>query len=332
MNFNKKIFTGLLLIICFSFVADIANAGFGISPPSVSNKNLLPGSSYEQIIYIVRSEPVETLSAEVQINAGSATSWIVIGNGNKFEIPKGIQQFPMKVRVTVPADAKLGEYKGTIDLLTTSVSTTTQTVPVKVNLGAEIGIDLKVTNNELVDYNIQGLSIKDTEKGLPITLLVKIQNKGNRLAGPTKVKVAFYNIYHDIKLWEGEKDISEKADSFSIRDISVELPNDLDLGQYWADVEFFDEEKSVNINKIVFTIIEPLITESSKVVKENSGVICFVAGNYMVIFGIVGLILIIALVVWIVIRMLKKRQEKKQILIQTPAPKPQNQDFKKPSV
>jgi hypothetical protein len=310
MKFVKRIFIGLAIIICFSFGANIVNAGFGISPPTVLNQNLLPGSSYEQIIYIVRSTPDEALSAEAKINAGNATSWITIENGNKFEIPKGIQQFPMKVWVNVPSDAQLGDYKGTIELLTFSVSTTKQNVPVKVNLGAEIGVDLKVTNNELVDYNIQGLSIKDTEKNSPIILVVKIQNRGNGPAGPTKVDVVFYDIYHNTKLWEGSKDISEKAGSFSVRDVSVKLPNNLDLGQYWTDVEFFDGEKSVNKNKIVFTIIE---SQKEPGAKTDNGIMSPITKKYFLMGGIaVFVILLFLLLVWFVMRLFKNMRKNKK--------------------
>ena len=103
MNFRRKIFVGLLTLVFFGAGAGIARAGFGISPPAVTNESLLPGSSDEQIIYIVRSEPNEALLATVKIDAVDINSWITVENGNSFEIPKGIQQFPMQVRVDVPA-------------------------------------------------------------------------------------------------------------------------------------------------------------------------------------------------------------------------------------
>lgn len=287
--------------------ANYAIAGFGVSPPTVLNKNLLPGSSDEQIIYIVQSEPKETLSAQVKISAGEATSWVGIENGNSFEIPKGIQQFPMKVKISVPSDAKLGQYKGTIELLTSSTGSSKQSAPVKVNLGAQIEIDLEVTNSALVDYNIQGFSIKDAGKGEPIILGIKIQNRGNAPAGPTKATVAFYDIYHSEKLWEGQKEILEKVESFSIKDINVELPNNLDLGQYWADVEVFDGEESIIKTKIVFTVVEPLKSGRQAVKLSFSPL------KYLFIINIVGALIAAGLAVWIFIKILKKSGIKIQV-------------------
>lgn len=299
MNSVSKIFIGLSVIIFLGIGANVAYAGFGISPPSVTNKSLLPGSSYEQTVYIVRSNPDETLLVKTMVDAGNINSWITIQNGNEFEIPSGIQQFPMKVLVNVPFDAQVGEYKGAINLLTSSKTATEQSAPVKVNFGADVSINLQVGNSELIDYNIQGLNIKDTERNSPIILIVKVQNKGNTSVGPTKVNVEFYDIYHSKKIWEGQKDISEKVSPFSVRDISIELPSNLELGQYWADVEFFDGEESINKNKIVFTIIEP---------KTATKFLDFVSKNRSVVTGI-GLLLAVVLLVglgWKLLRRTKK--------------------------
>lgn len=306
MNFQKIILFGLT-VACFLYFPGLTLAGFGISPPTVLNKSLLPGSSYEQIIYIVQSEPKETLSAQVKISAGEATSWISIENGNIFEVPKGIQQFPMKVLIRVPSDAEIGEYKGTIELLTSPQSGLKQSDPVKVNLGAEIGVDLEVTNNQLVDYNIQGFSIKDVSKGSPIIMAIKVQNRGNGTAGPTKIKIAFYDIFHSEKLWEGEAGIQKKAEPFSVRDINVEFPNDLEIGQYWADFEIFDGEKSVSKSKTVFTIVAPFKNQNL-----GNGISFNLAPfkSYFIWAGaLIGILAIAGLLMFLVVKAVRGRKK-----------------------
>ena len=80
---NKKIKVIIFLsvvFVFFTFQNSVAQAGFGVSPASVTNKNLVPGSFYEQDIFLVQSKPNEDLNAVVVIDAGVANSWIKIKN------------------------------------------------------------------------------------------------------------------------------------------------------------------------------------------------------------------------------------------------------------
>jgi len=296
MIFIKKFLLGILLIGCLAFTTDVALAGFGVSPPVLLNENLLPGSSYEQIIYLVRSEPKESLSAKVVITADNFSNWITIVNGNEFEIPEGIQQFPMKIKVNVPSDALLGFYEGKIRIDTKSLSKEPQKDPIKVAYGGNVSIKLRVTSDKVSDYSIQSMYIEDAPQNLPLNLSVKVWNKGNILNGPNKAKIIIYDIYHKDKLWEGEEIIAGKVGSFSMGDVFVKFPNTLEMGQYWAEINLFDEKGLAHQDELVFNVIEPVP------VKNN---------NFLIIGSIIGLVIIV-LVIFIV-SMIIKRNKKNNI-------------------
>jgi len=259
MNILKRVFSILLIVVCFSSVANVAmGATIGVSPATFANDSLLPGMTYEQIIYVSRPDPFETMPAKVEIIAGDIKSWISIVNGNEFDLPKGIQQFPMKVKVSVPENANLGDYGGKISLTTVSPASYEANAPLRSQVGSVIDIKLKVIDKNVFSYKIQHIYIEDTPANLPIKLLVKVQNRGNVPAAPTKAKISFHDMYRTQKLWEGENDILGRVKPFSLQDVAVGFPNKLQEGQYWADVVLFDGDKLSHEESIVFTIVAPL--------------------------------------------------------------------------
>lgn len=297
----KKIII-LAAILIFVFSAGSAHAGFGISPPTVANKNLVPGSFFQQTVYLVQSNPDEALNVAVKIDAGEINSWIKIENGNNFQIPKGNQQFPMKVSVSVPSDAQLKNYTGRITLSTSPAGG--QKDGVSVVLGAEVKIKLDVGSIQISDFSIQNFRIPNAIKGLPIKFEIKVKNDGNVDNGPTKVALAFFDQYHDKKYGEYEKEITQKIKSFQTGDLSVEFPNDLEAGSYWADVKIYSGDKIAVDSKIVFNVLEG---EAPGGKKSNFS---FPMLNFSAlppwVYMIIGFALIIIILIAIIILLLRK--------------------------
>jgi len=304
MTPKTKVLLLLSAILVFSvFQNNIAKAGFGISPPSVVNKNLVPGSFYQQDIFLVQNNPTETLHATAKIDAGNINSWIRIENGNTFDIPKGTQQFPMKVSVSVPSDANLGHYDGTITLNTIPASASKDGV--QVTLGAEIKISIDVTSIQVSDFSIQNFQIPDVAKASPIKLIIKIKNDGNIDNGPTKASLTFFDQYHSKQLGQQEENITEKAKSFQTKDISVDFTNNFDVGQYWADVKIYNGEDVVVNSKIIFSVLAQTVLAD-----QQEG---FVFPNFAQIpvwvFIAVAVAVIIIFVIIIVILVLRRNKK-----------------------
>lgn len=282
----KKLVLSLLVLLAFFSLQNIAFAGFGVSPASVVNRDLVPGSFYQQDIFLVQGTPDSDLNVTVTIDAPSISNWIKIENGNSFVIPKGTEQFPMNVSVSVPRDAKLGQYNGTITIKTSPAGK--QADGVSAALGANIEVDLKVSSIKVSDFSIQNLVVSDLAKGGLVNLAIRVKNDGNVENGPTKADLTIFDQYHTKQLGQQEKMISEKINPFMTKDIVLEFPFDLDVGTYWADVNVYSgDKKIIDNNKIVFVVSSgsPVTAEASKTM--SSGYSIYILLGLVLVFVIV---------------------------------------------
>ena len=265
-------------------------AGFGISPPFINNDRLTPGSHLEKTIYLVRGTPTTELMAEVTIDAPGIEGWITIEKGLRFPLPKGVQQFPMKVIIDVPSDAAYGSYQGYIRV---------RVIPsgggegqVTTLLGARIDISLAVTEKGFSDFKVRGISIPNVEKESPLVVLINLENTGNTKIRPSKVHLDIYDLNH-IKILESG-DITETgwAGAFETKQVEGELPIELDLGEYWADVTVYKEGESLGISKIYFKVV-PEIEKPGVLAGEEAKSFLFL---YLPYIGI-GIVLLIILLI-----------------------------------
>ena len=262
-----------ILILSFFVWTNQVLAGFGISPPYVKSNQIVPGSHYEQKIYLLRSSSEEDLMAEVTVNAPEIKDWISIDKGLKFKLPKGESQVPMIVSVDAPKGADLGNYKGYINIRIMPVDTK-QGGGVAIALGARIDVDLTLTNVTYADFIVRLVSISDLEMlgkpwnwkywaGLYNRLFYKIQvtmnveNIGNVETTPSKVHFDVYDITEKEKLESTDVTSLNKVKAFSTDQVIAKFPTKLGKGQYWGRIRVYKDNDIVNSYKIAFTIAEP---------------------------------------------------------------------------
>jgi hypothetical protein len=316
MNFKIKtiIFLATTLAIFFAAGNQIVYAGFGVSPSSIINKTLVPGSFFTEDVVLVQSHPDFSLNVTATVDAGEMNSWIKIENGKTFVIPKGIQQFPMKVSVSIPSNVELKEYKGTIHIKTAAADK--QAAGVSVALGANVAIDLGVTEIKVSDFSIQNFQIPDVVVGTPIKFLIKVKNDGNIDNGPTKAILTFFDQYHSKQLGQQEEVITEKVKSFQTSTVSVDFPNNFDLGSYWADVKIYSDDKVAADSKIFFNVVNQAAAK-----KEQAKGFVFSLPNFSAIplwaYLLAAAVLVIVLLVIIIILILRSKEDNsKKIKVQ----------------
>lgn len=244
-----------LLLILFAFIFLVftkpAEAGFGISPPYVSNDNLARGSVYEKKITLVRGNPDEDLKAELTVNVPGANDWITINRGLEFILPKGEKQVPIIVRVQVPKDAPLGDYKGNIRIKTSSLEAL-QKGTVSIALGAQIDVDLKVTNAKIFDFIVRGFRFLSSEEGFvkwifhfptKITAEIQLENLGNINCKPTKISLEVYdeNKTHLIKELNAQKMTTVKP--FETDSLKAIFLSDLKAGTYYIHYKIYKNQE-----------------------------------------------------------------------------------------
>ena len=245
-----------LVVVLILLIAGSCQAGLGISPSQWIEKHALRGSRIEKIFTLSRAEPKEDLYFKAEIE-GEIKDWIKIDKGLEFTMPKGEQQFPIKVIIDVPQDAEYRGYQGGVRLKSESKAEATEGIGVV--LSALIQIDLTVSEEEFLDYEILQIAIPKQEEGKPLKVVLKIWNRGNVEAKPTKLTADFWDKYKSEQLESTEiTDFSEiKAVApFSEGEITLSLPIQFEPEQYWANVKVYHDEEILKSEDIFFEIVE----------------------------------------------------------------------------
>jgi hypothetical protein len=269
-----KVLGLLFLLIClvsgqFLFI-NSAQAGFGIAPPYVRPKKpLVPGSHYEQKITLLRSNADEILQAQLKVDAPEIKDWISFDKGEIFDLPEGKVQIPMVVKVDVPKNAELGEYKGHINIRIVPKNKPTG-AGVAIALGARIDIDLKVADESFFDFVVRTVNIpKIEELSRPwnwpifswffyrIKVVMKIENTGNVKAAPTKVRLDIYSINEKQVLESHEDQSIKKIEPFQTGSVTASFPTKLKAGQYWARVKVYKDKEIIHSSKLTLEILPP---------------------------------------------------------------------------
>jgi len=256
---------GIISFCMLLFFADTVLAGFGISPPYVTNHNLSRGSNFEKDIWLTRGNPVEDLRAEIEIDVPGANDWISVDKGNSFILPKGEQKISITVSVSVPKNAEYKSYPGFIRITTYPVNSAEGGGQVAIILGARIDVSLDVKDIEIFDFEIKRIiGPHDLEEGHnvlwwfspgKIKFDMEIENTGNVKVSPTKV---LFEIYDGEKKSLIETITAKKigkVDPFQTKNITAELSTKLAAGSYWAIFKIFKGDEIVEEGETHLSIL-----------------------------------------------------------------------------
>ena len=247
-----------LIAIFFSISANIATiqAAFGTSPPWVKNDKLLPGSTLEETVYLSRSDAQGAVKIDAKITGDEEIkAWTTIENRDSLIMPSGQNLLPMKVTVTVPEDAKLGDYKGGIFVIMGPADDeeTLGGGQIAIALGGNISVELTVIDNEINDYRIKSANVAPQEPDEPFAVNVAVSNTGN-----TPVSEV-----------EGEIDIYEAGGTEAVKTLAFQPLNeplefnetrDMEMvfddyrpaaGDYNVDVKAFKDGEIIYENRVV---------------------------------------------------------------------------------
>lgn len=246
--------------------AGVVFAGFGITPPYVSNDRLTRGTIFKQTINLVRSDPNEDLKTTITVNLPGAQDWISVDKGMEFILPAGQNQVPIEITVRTPANAEYKAYKGVIRIRTEPAGVPPPGGGVSIALGAQIDVDLKVVD-KISDFNVRRIRITDLEEGRTkwglyfpgkIRFLMTIENTGNTNFGPTKVHFDLYDASMDNLLESVDNtNALERIAPFATKEIVAELPTHLGRGLYKAKYTIYKEEDIAQQGQISVSISPP---------------------------------------------------------------------------
>ena len=241
----SRLFFVLLVSCLLSLVALPVHAGFGISPPSIKETRLVPGSRITRTVYLIQGNPEKAVAMDVAVESKDIKDWISFDPTGSFTIPAGVQQFPLKVTVTVPKDAELGIYKAFIRP-STNPENAKAAGGVAISLGGRIDVELTVGDDVYESFTITNIDIEHIRAGENPKVNIEVENTGNVPTGPSAASFELFNKFGDIRLAYGDVDIEEEVPSFTKRGMEIEFPLSVRLaeGEYWGNVKIYDDTGS----------------------------------------------------------------------------------------
>lgn len=250
----------------FLMLVNYVQAGFGVTPPYVTNVSLTRNSVYDQTIYLVRSDPTTDLKATISTDVPGINDWFTIKEGNEFILPSGVQKVPMTIHVVVPENAEFKQYKGNIRIKTGPSDDKVTEGAVSISLGAQLDVDISVIDKEIKDFKVRKIGISDLNEGHKFGWLyfpgkirfeMLIENSGNVPVAPSDVVFKIYDKTGNVLLEETHKKgkITEVA-PFKTDTVFAELPTRLPAGSYLARFEIYND-KEIELNGEVNVSILP---------------------------------------------------------------------------
>ena len=271
----------IFLVVILVLLPFGVQAGFGVSPPLVFEDKLVPGITIEREIYLIQGNPQHPVTVEAKVDAPEIKDWISVDKGDKFEIPAGIQQYPIKIKIQVPEGTPLGIYKGSLRI-TTVPNKGTEDGQVVIALGAKIEIDLTVGDDVFSEYEVRSVEIETIKERDPAHIKVRINNTGNVPAAPEAVSFELFNKFGDVRLAYADTKNFGKVKAFSEETIDLYFPLDVIIGpgEYWGHVKVYDQG-IIDEERTVFEVLPKTFWEKNAVYV------------YSVIGGLVFLILLV---------------------------------------
>lgn len=271
---------GLLL---FPQMSKAASNSLGISPPSIRNTMLIPGSRYEQEIVLSRSQPDSMAIANITLE-GDLAKWITFSPSNQITMPQGEQRVTIKAIVNVPQDAVLGAYTGKAYVRLQDPSASGQVVLAP---AVAIDVNIKIGTESYSILKVLTVEIPDSSKNGNINLILKISNEGNAPKALSKVVLKFMDMKKQV-LKTYETTSIKATSAFSVQEQTIVIPDQgLEMGEYFVEVEAFDGETSLYKDTLVFNVLgqqyipTPIITDapsqgssSDKVIISTSLIVC----------------------------------------------------------
>ncbi len=271
MKIGVIIISTLTIVLASSYLlkAKSLASGMGVSPATLENNYVKPGSTHSQEIIITQSSPDEPLDVLLEPDMGNANAWISFEPGTNFQIEQGVQKYIFKMNFTVPADAQLQNYNGFLRIKTSS-SSDAVAGGVSVIQGARLDLNFRVTNEEYSELLVRALSIADVEADQPIQLKLKVENKGNYPNSPSRATLDVMNL-NEVLLESLESSGMQNVNPGSTEEIFADFASNLGTGEYFGITKVYLGDSLLREEKLVFRILErPDVSATEEIEREET--------------------------------------------------------------
>lgn len=246
--------SGALLLLMLA--PTIAKGAFGISPPWIRYDYLKPGLSYSEVITLSTDDASRDRLIKTSITGDpELTKWLRLESQTSLRIPQGKNQLPVTIIIDVPKDAEAKRYSGNISL---SLQAAENMNGLDINLGANIKVDVAVSNRDFVDYNVRSINAESIVENNPIFLDLQVENNGNVPLSSIPVELQFWSQNEQTLMGKATASALQQpipAYGSGVAQIKVE-PKGLVPGKYWIRVKALKEGEVLHETKL-FLAVDP---------------------------------------------------------------------------
>lgn len=317
-KFLNSLATLTLIALTVSICANVSSsyAAFGVSPPWVNNDHMLPGTTFEQVVYLSRSDTEKAMNAEVKVTGDEElVKWIEILDKESLIIEKGQNLLPMTVVVSVPENAAAKNYLGGIFVTLTPVvaDTLLGDGEVGIALGSRVSVNILVTGDQITDYEIESVVAEPQKQDTPLSIDLEVENKGNTNIADLKGQIDIYDSTNTeliktltfVPLDESIASYETKKVEMIFQDFSP------GPGEYWVAVKAFKNEEVIYEDRFLKRVQAEAKPEAIAESTTISEVSVTKANNIYLILGLAGFgLALIAFIGTIVALIINKRAKR----------------------
>ncbi|MDD4351597.1 MAG: hypothetical protein PHU71_01260 [Candidatus Gracilibacteria bacterium] len=261
-SFKIRAFS-LALGIFLSFLSLSQAQAVGISPPTLSLKDVLRGTSQSQTVRIFKDEDAIDQDVTYKVSgSGEYAHYLIAPETLLIPAGQSSEEYTFEIH---PETAASGKYEAELNFMEINDTgelrkETTGAATSKVLSGVNLLISFTVSGEEKIDFDLSELHINDTEINALATITFLVRNKGNVDWKPDKIKFIFADA--------GDKSVKKVESSISGNDIALSTPGKstqitlgtkaaLEQGQYTATANFYyNGEVVATLKSNTFTVFE----------------------------------------------------------------------------
>jgi len=235
---NKK---GFVVPMIFLLLLGVAQAvSIGISPGRVEFPGLIQGGYAERTVKITTNTD-DVLSGHFNLG-GDTKDWISFGlNETTFRVSRN-DPYILKIIVQPPNDVSNGNYSGSIEVVTDTIGDVEGRAGGIVKAAVTLMVGSEVSGEQVKSCIAGGFRFSDVELEFPFEFGLTVSNKGNVRISP---RIA-------LSIWDQEREnliysqslVADEVLPTTERTTIRSIPNNLDIGQYWANIEVEECEMS----------------------------------------------------------------------------------------
>ncbi|MBI4438595.1 hypothetical protein HY640_01545 [Candidatus Woesearchaeota archaeon] len=223
----------LFFLFAAALLASSADAlSIGVSPGRVDFNDVLKGGYAEKTL-TVSTNSESPLVASVELG-GEVSEWLSLEPNQTRFVLSVSSPYRVKVIVRPPKDARNDSYSGSVTFNTEGLGNLTTRIGGIIRTGVTSVLELRTTGREIVACSAGNIQVSDTEHSLPLLVTAVVQNTGNVRLRPS-LRVSVFDQSMKSRVLQRTA-VGEEVLPTSERVVSANFPNQLGVGQYWAEV------------------------------------------------------------------------------------------------